>query len=154
MQHAPEQLRNILNSIAQGPQFADLATPHIDAAEAWRESLDYQKAAMDFSKIMQDAMTEYAGTGEEIRLTVANADMALEKGDVDSAINILRTVGPEQPYFVEAKEKMAKIYLEFRKDKRMYAQCYRQIVDKAPTAQSYALLGDAYMAIQVRVTDI
>ena len=32
--------------------------------------------------------------------------------------------------------------------KRMFAQCYRQIVEKSPTAQSYILLGDAYMAIQ------
>ena len=55
MAHAPEQLRKILDSVAQGPRFADLATPQIDAAEAWRETLDYQKAAMDFSKIMQDA---------------------------------------------------------------------------------------------------
>ena len=30
----------------------------------------------------------------------------------------------------------------------MYAQCYKQIVEKSPTAQSYILLGDAYMAIQ------
>jgi len=43
---------------------------------------------------------------------------------------------------------MATIYLVHRKDKRMYAQCYKQIVDKAPTAQSYILLGDAYMSIQ------
>ena len=43
---------------------------------------------------------------------------------------------------------MAEIYLHHRKDKRMYAQCYRQIVEKSPTAQSYILLGDAYMAIQ------
>ena len=43
---------------------------------------------------------------------------------------------------------MAEIYLNYRKDKRMYAQCYKQIVEKSPTAQSYILLGDAYMAIQ------
>jgi len=55
MQHAPEQLRKILQSVAQGPQFADLATPQVDSAEAWRETLDYQQAAVDFSKIMQDA---------------------------------------------------------------------------------------------------
>ena len=50
--------------------------------------------------------------------------------------------------FIKAKEKMAEIYLHHRKDKRMYAQCYRQIVEKTPTAQTYILLGDAYMAIQ------
>ena len=97
---------------------------------------------------------------------MANADLALEKGDTEAALNILRTVGPEQPYFVQAKEKMAQIYLNhryehcvkslsllhlvahFRKDKRMYVQCFRQIVDKNSTPQNYVLLGDAYMAIE------
>ena len=49
-----------------------------------------------------------------MRITVANADLALEKGDTEAALNILRTVGPEQPYFVQAKEKMAQIYLNHR----------------------------------------
>ena len=80
-----------------------------------------------FHRIMQEAMSEYQGTGEEIRLTVANAELALEKGDVDNALSILRTVGPEQPYFIQSKEKMAMIYLKYRKDKRMYAQCYRWV---------------------------
>ena len=35
-----------------------------------------------------------------------------------------------------------------RKDKRMYVQCFRQIVDKNPTPQNYVLLGDAFMAIE------
>ena len=47
---------------------------------------------------------------------MANADLALEKGDTEAALNILRTVGPEQPYFVQAKEKMAQIYLNQRFD--------------------------------------
>ena len=52
------------------------------------------------SRIMQEAMSEFSGTGEEIRLTVANAELALEKGDVDSAINILRTVGEMKNEFI------------------------------------------------------
>ena len=89
------------------------------------------------------------GTPEEIRFTVANADLALQRGETDTALNVLRTISSEQPYFIQAKEKMAQIYLVHRKDKKMYAQCYRQIVEKSPTPQSYVLLGDAYMAIQV-----
>ena len=54
-QYAPEQLRVMLEQIAGGPQFADLAMPQQKAAEAWRESVDYQKAASDMSMIMQDA---------------------------------------------------------------------------------------------------
>ena len=39
-------------------------------------------------------------------------------------------------------------YCGFRKDKRMYVQCFRQIVDKNPTPQNYVLLGDAFMSIE------
>ena len=83
---------------------------------------------------------------------MANADLALQRGETDTALNVLRTISSEQPYFIQAKEKMAQIYLVHRKDKKMYAQCYRQIVEKSPTPQSYVLLGDAYMAIQVLIT--
>lgn len=53
-----------------------------------------------------------------------------------------------QTYFVEAREKMASIYLNHRKDPRLYAGCYRELVEKNPTPQTEMLLGDAYMAIQ------
>ncbi|RXG72067.1 Tetratricopeptide repeat protein 21B [Armadillidium vulgare] len=43
---------------------------------------------------------------------------------------------------------MANIYLEHLQDKRLYAACYREIVEKDPTPQSFLLLGDAYMSIQ------
>ncbi len=122
----------------------DSVSLYLELADCYRLSGRQQEAA----KVMQEAMTKFQGSGEEMRLTVANADLALEKGDVDSALDILRSVGPEQPYFVQAREKMAHIYLRYRKDKRAYAQCYKQLVEKAPTAQSYVLLGDAYMAIQ------
>lgn len=29
----------------------------------------------------------------------------------------------------------------------MFAQCYREVVEKSPSPQSYLLLGDAYMSI-------
>ena len=51
-------------------------------------------------------------------------------------------------YYIKAKEKMADIYLNYRKDKRLYASCYRELVDKNPSPQTCLLLGDAYMSIQ------
>ena len=54
---APEQLRTILESVAQGPQFADLATPQIEMAEAWRETLDYQQSLSNMAKVLQDTWT-------------------------------------------------------------------------------------------------
>jgi hypothetical protein len=37
-----------------------------------------------------------------------------------------------QAYYLEAREKMANIYLVHRKDKKMYAQCYRYTATKIP----------------------
>ena len=61
---------------------------------------------------------------------------------------MLRNITPDQPYFVQAREKMAEIYLHHRKDKRLYASCYRELVDKHPSPHTCLLLGDAYMSIQ------
>ncbi|CAB4063816.1 TTC21B [Lepeophtheirus salmonis] len=105
---------------------ADKVSLYIELAECLRLSGHPNEAL----KVIQDAINEYKGTPEEIRIMVANADFALEKGDI------------------ETNEKMAKIYLKKRKDKRSYAQCYRTIVENSPTSQNYILLGDAYMGIQ------
>lgn len=122
----------------------DKVSLYLELAEAYR-CLNQQHEAM---KVMQDATNAFQGTAEEVRITVANADLALARGSVDEALSILRSVGPEQPYYLQAREKMANIYLHQRKDRRLFASCYREVVEKFPTTQSFLLLGDAYMNIQ------
>ena len=121
----------------------DKVSVYLELAEAYRQTGQNQEA----SRIMNEAMSEFMGTVEELRITVANAELALSKGEVDSALNILRAITPAQPYYLQAREKMANIYLHHRKDKKMFAQCYREVVEKSPSPQSYLLLGDAYMSI-------
>ena len=77
------------------------------------------------AKVMQDAMNEFEGSPEEIRISISNSDLAINRGDIEGALAMLRNITPEQPYFVQAREKMAEIYLHHRKDKRLYASCYR-----------------------------
>lgn len=77
------------------------------------------------AKVIQDAINEYSGTTEELRVTVANADLALLRGDTELALSMLRNITPDQPYYVQAKEKMGQIYLKHRKDKSLYIGCYR-----------------------------
>ncbi|NXO03695.1 TT21B protein, partial [Rhinopomastus cyanomelas] len=98
--------------------------------------------------ILQDAINEFSGTPEELRVVIANADLIIAQGDVEQALTLLRNITPEQPHFVQAKEKMADIYLKYRKDKRLYVGCYRDLVAKLPSAHTFILLGDAYMNIQ------
>ncbi|XP_006977219.1 tetratricopeptide repeat protein 21B isoform X1 [Peromyscus maniculatus bairdii] len=100
------------------------------------------------AKVLQDAIHEFSGTCEELRVTIANADLALAQGDTERALSMLRNVTTEQPYFIEAKEKMADIYLKHRKEKMLYITCYREIAERMPSPRSFLLLGDAYMNIQ------
>ncbi|KAB0381053.1 hypothetical protein FD755_008837, partial [Muntiacus reevesi] len=100
------------------------------------------------AKVLQDAIHEFSGTSEELRVTIANADLALAQGDVERALSMLRNVTAEQPYFIEAKEKMADIYLKHRKEKMLYITCYREMAERMPSSRSFLLLGDAYMNIQ------
>eukprot|EP00051_Salpingoeca_urceolata_P023185 m.390103 g.390103 ORF g.390103 m.390103 type:complete len:1321 (-) comp20074_c6_seq3:93-4055(-) len=100
------------------------------------------------AKVMSDATSEFKDTSEETRVTIADAEMAVSRGDIEGALKTLRNITPEQPYYVKAKEAMAQIYLVHRKDKRLYVSCYRELMDKNPTPHSGVLLGDAYMSIQ------
>ncbi|XP_074159318.1 tetratricopeptide repeat protein 21B [Sminthopsis crassicaudata] len=116
----------------------------LELVDAHRLNGEQHEAA----KILQDAINEFSGTPEELRVTIANADLALAQGEVERALSMLRNVTPEQPYFIETKEKMADIYLKHRKEKKLYASCYRDLVEKLPSPHTFLLLGDAYMNIQ------
>uniref|UniRef100_A0A8C0G591 Tetratricopeptide repeat protein 21B n=1 Tax=Chelonoidis abingdonii TaxID=106734 RepID=A0A8C0G591_CHEAB len=116
----------------------------LELVDAHRLNGEQHEAA----KVLQDAINEFTGTPEELRVVIANADLALAQGDIEQALTMLRNITSEQPYFVQAKEKMADIYLQYRKEKKLYASCYRDLVDKRPSSHTFLLLGDAYMNIQ------
>ncbi|XP_034042968.1 tetratricopeptide repeat protein 21B [Thalassophryne amazonica] len=123
---------------------ADCVSVFLELAEAlWLNGEQHEAA-----KVIQDAINEFSGTPEELRVTVANADLALLRGDTELALSMLRNTTPEQPYYIQAKEKMADIYLNYRKEKRLYISCYRELAEKQPGPHTYLLLGDAYMKIQ------
>ncbi|XP_017279892.1 tetratricopeptide repeat protein 21B [Kryptolebias marmoratus] len=123
---------------------ADSVSVFLELAEAlWLNGEQHEAV-----KVMQDAINEFSGTPEELRVTIANADLALLRGDTELALSMLRNITPEQPYYIQAKEKMADIYLKHRREKLLYASCYREMVEKLPSPHTYLLLGDAYMNIQ------
>lgn len=99
-------------------------------------------------KLMQLVSTEFSSTTEEGRLTVATADFYMHQGNFSKAIELLKNIGPNQPYYVQAKTKMAHFYLVHKKDRLAYAQCFRELVSNCPGPSSYLMLGDAYMSIQ------
>ncbi|KAM9075808.1 LOW QUALITY PROTEIN: tetratricopeptide repeat protein 21A [Megaptera novaeangliae] len=116
----------------------------LELADALRMNGELHEA----TKVMQDTINEFSGTPEEIRITIANVDLALSKGNVDLALSILRNITPKQPCYTEAKEKMASIYLQTRKDVHLYIGCYRELCEHLPGPHTSLLLGDAFMNIQ------
>uniref|UniRef100_A0A803TSB4 Tetratricopeptide repeat domain 21B n=1 Tax=Anolis carolinensis TaxID=28377 RepID=A0A803TSB4_ANOCA len=123
---------------------SDRVSIYLELVEAHRLNGEQHEAI----KVLQDAINEFSGTPEELRVVIANADLALAQEDVEGALTMLRNITPEQTYYVQAKEKMAQVYLEYRKDKKLYASCYRDLVEKMPSSHTFLLLGDAYMNIQ------
>lgn len=106
----PEQLTVILQSIADGPRFADLATPHIDMAQAWQEGIRYQQATSEFSKIMQETWGRaYERYSKDFTLE------DLQSGDVDEALKSWLKIANEElldtqhtQHFMDAQKKLIK----------------------------------------------
>ncbi|KFB41795.1 AGAP000136-PA-like protein [Anopheles sinensis] len=99
-------------------------------------------------KLLEHVSSEFGGTSEEGRLALAMADFYIQQGNHAKAIELLRKMQPDHQYYIQAKTKMAYIYLNHRKDRLTFAQCFRELVANCPNASSYLILGDAYMSIQ------
>ncbi|CAF4863322.1 unnamed protein product, partial [Rotaria socialis] len=99
------------------------------------------------SILLQEASTEFQGTSEESRILLTNVDLALKRGDINQAIEILIQIKPDQTYYLQSREKLAEIYLKHRRDKKLFIKTYKELVDRNPTPQALVILGDAYMSI-------
>lgn len=122
----------------------DKASLYLELVEAHKSADQMHEAA----KIMQDAIEEFHGTTEEGRVTIANASLALHRGDTKLALEFLQSIGPSQTYYQQARCKMADIHLNQQKDRRAFSECFREMVENSPGPQSFMMLGDAYMSIQ------
>ena len=99
------------------------------------------------SILLQEASTEFQGTSEESRILLTSVDLSLKRGDINQAIEILSQIKSDQAYYVQAREKLADIYLKHRRDKKLFIKTYKELVDRDPTPSALVILGDAYMSI-------
>lgn len=127
-QYAPEELRNILNMIAQGPRFADLATPQHDAATAWRESVDYSEAAADMSRVMQEAWTrayqKYSEKHSLEDLQSGNVKGALDAWLAAANAELLET--QKSPDFMDAQRRLLRASMEIKARQRDMAEAWSE----------------------------
>ncbi|XP_063227668.1 tetratricopeptide repeat protein 21B-like [Bacillus rossius redtenbacheri] len=127
-----------------GLALADKATMYLELVEAYK-ACDRSSEA---TAVMQDAIEEFQGTSEEGRITIANGNLALHRGDVALSLELLGSVTPSQPHYQQARCRMADIHLNHRRDRRAYVETFRELMDTAPGPRSLAMLGDAYMSVQ------
>uniref|UniRef100_A0A7S0S5T6 Tetratricopeptide repeat-like domain-containing protein n=1 Tax=Chlamydomonas leiostraca TaxID=1034604 RepID=A0A7S0S5T6_9CHLO len=104
--------------------------------------------APEAKKYINDAIREFEGTSEEVRVTIADGELAIARGDVEGALKKLRKIPNTSPHFTRARMAMADILLRHRKDKAGYVKCYMELVEASPDYDSYCMLGEAFMQIQ------
>jgi tetratricopeptide repeat protein 21B len=63
---------------------------------------------------------EFEGTAEEVRVTVADCELAIAAGDVEGALQRLRRVPPSSAHYAKARCAMADIFLRHRHDRAAY----------------------------------
>ncbi|MEL6967347.1 MAG: poly(R)-hydroxyalkanoic acid synthase subunit PhaE [Pseudomonadota bacterium] len=121
---APDQIRTMLKNISASPRFADLATPHVETAEVWREFLDYQTAATDFAQVLQTAWTKALAD-----FSASYSVEELQDGDVQRALDawlkaanaaLLETQHSED--FMDAQRRLLRAGLEIRNRQKDFAE--------------------------------
>lgn len=89
-------------------------------------------------------MREFEKTPESGRVIIANADFYLTQGNTTRSLELLSSIKSGQSYYVQAKTKMANIYLVNKKDRLSFAQCFKELVHNNPGPDSYIMLGGEF----------
>ncbi|KAF3423393.1 hypothetical protein E2986_01725 [Frieseomelitta varia] len=123
---------------------SDVATLYLELISAFGKVRQFNEAM----NVIQDAKVKLGNTSEEGRILIGNAELFLEMGELDGAIDCLSKVTPDQPYYLQAHTRLAEINLKHKKDRLAFAMCFRELVEHCPGPKTYSMLGDAYVSIQ------
>jgi tetratricopeptide repeat protein 21B len=77
----------------------------------YAKALAKSKENTQAKEVMENAIMEFAGTEDEPVVLLGNADIALLSSDLKKAIDILKNVEPNAKGYMEARKKLADIYL-------------------------------------------
>jgi len=122
---------------------SDRCSLHTQLVEAF---LGQQKLS-EASSAMSTAVVQFDGTAQEGMLTIINAKVQVAKGEIETALTLLRAMPADNAHYHAARRVLADLYLEHRNDKRAYAACHEEVAAANPTVASYVMLGEAYMVV-------
>ncbi|KAL6760145.1 intraflagellar transport protein [Haematococcus lacustris] len=141
-----QQRARLTRRVAE-PSLHERASVYLLLAEVLARSSKLPEAP-EAKKYIQDAIREFEGSSEEVRVTIADSELAIARGDVEGALKKLRKVSKGSAHYTKARMAMADICLRHRKDKAGYVKCYMDLVELRPDYDSYCMLGEALMQIQ------
>lgn len=100
---------------------SDRATLYLELIAAYSKARRFAEALA----IVDEAKTNLVGSAEQGRITIGTADIYLNMGEIENAVSCLRNIGPSQPYYLQAHTELAKINLNYKKDRQAFARCFR-----------------------------
>ncbi|DAZ99342.1 TPA: hypothetical protein N0F65_005193 [Lagenidium giganteum] len=123
----------------------DKASVYIQLAQVLSQLNDVPEA----TRIVREALQVFRGTTQEVRVLVANSELAIKRGDHDAAIAMLSNVPHSSPAFARAQMVKADIFLHYRKDKIQYVRCYQELVAMNATHAAHVNMAEAYLRVQM-----
>lgn len=81
-------------------------------------------------RTMREAKQLFVGSQAEARLQLADAELAAKCGDIDTALINLKSIPNDHTCYVDAVILMADIYLNKRRDKKLFLQCYKDLYNE------------------------
>lgn len=107
------------------------------------ETLGDKRAAL---KVLGEAQELFRGTLEESRIKLAQCESEVKEGKFNEAMVVLNSIDVDDSCFLDAKKRMADIYLHHFRDTRLFIQCFKDLAERKPSNAARQLLGKAYAA--------
>lgn len=102
---------------------------------------------VEAGQVIEEALQELRNSSQEGLVLLAQVDYLLDKDDIESALNRLRSLPASHPQYLKAHQKIADIYLDRLHDERNYLKCYEEIARQEPNAIHLTMLGDAHLVL-------
>ena len=78
------------------------------------------------------------------------AEEAEAKGSIEQSLSLLREINVTdhgKKSYIKSREKLAEMYLKYRKDKQLYISCFKVMSEAVDSNETHLKLGDAFMNI-------
>ncbi|KAG5487489.1 hypothetical protein LSCM1_07444 [Leishmania martiniquensis] len=148
LQRAYDAVKNAAKTSSSSQPIQQLSVPelvtlYLQLAQAQLRMRDVDAARTTLAEAAQ----QFRNSAQAGRVVIAQAMLAA-RTDVDKSIELLRQVPSKSEYYVSARSQLGKLFLTQKHNVAMYIECFQEMAEAVPSAQSFVELGEAYTTIQ------